>query len=206
MNSYVLGKILVLFLVHLFFVVAIIGVALGASLILASARMQAMFAIGNRWISGRQATRWLTVPHDISQIAHRNRRWLGLVLAAAGAVLLYTLVAQFGSADFAAALQVARPSLSVLWGLTALKWFLVLGCGSAVALGILLIFFPGALGAIETRTDRWVSTRRWIEGGDVMRMSLDNLVLRAPRISGLIMLLGSAFVAVASGILIFTRL
>jgi hypothetical protein len=206
MYSYVLGKILVPFVVHLFFVVAIIGVALGVSLIVASARMQAIFATGNRWISGREATKWLTVPHDISQLAHRNRRWLGVVFAAAGAVLLVTIMLRFGSAEFAAALQLARPSLSVLWALTALKWFLVLGCSSAVVLGILLIFFPGALGAIETRTDRWVSTRRWIEGGDVMRMSLDNLVLRTPRIAGLIMLLGSAFVAVASGILIFTRL
>jgi hypothetical protein len=206
MYSTVLGKILVPFVVHVFFVVAIVGVALGASLIVASARMQAIFATGNRWISGREATKWLTVPRDVGQAAHRNRRWVGLAFAIAGAVLLYTLMVRFGSAEFAAALKLARPSLYVLWALGALKWFLILGCSSAIVIGILLIFFPGVLGAIETRTDRWVSTRQWVEGGDVMRMSLDNLVLRTPRIAGLIMLLGSAFVGVASGILIFSRL
>jgi hypothetical protein len=88
-----------------------------------------------------------------------------------------------------------------------MKWFLVAGSVLAVAVGILMLFFPRALAAFEAGMNRWYSTRKLVPtGSESMKFPLELLVEASPRASGWIIAAASLVVAVAMGILVVARL
>jgi hypothetical protein len=206
MDNYYFDQFLIPFMVRLFFVVGIVGIAIGVGLIAASARMQAMFSALNRWVSARESTKWLSVPRDSGLVVQRYRVWVGLVFALGGAVMVYILFDQLGGAQMEGVMAQTYPHPITPWVFESVKWVLILGCILAVVVGIMMLFFPGSLAMIETRSDRWISTRRWGLDGDTMHMALDHWVEKSPKLAGTLILLGSAFVTVTSGILVFTKL
>jgi hypothetical protein len=100
------------------------------------------------------------------------------------------------------------PRHSLLWLVVvdSLRWFLVFGGGVAVLLGVMMLWFPERVAALEALSNRWVSTRRVVAGGDRMHMALDDLVERSPRAAGTIIALLSLVAAVAFVLLLLRKL
>ena len=79
---------------------------------------------------------------------------------------------------------------------------LVLGSALAVAVGVLMLFVPARLAALEARLDRWYSTRQALPaGGESMRYPLDTLVEASPRAAGWLIAAASLLVAAAMTVL-----
>src|SRR5262249_42457214 len=91
--------------------------------------------------------------------------------------------------------------------LQAVKWFLVVGTVLAVVVAVLILFFPGRMTALETRLNRWYSTRNILPpAGEAMRFPLDAPVQGSPRAAGWLIAAASLLVAAAMALLIAVRL
>jgi hypothetical protein len=195
-----LDQLIIPFLLIFLFVGSLGGVALGCALLLRPAAAIRFIRSMNRWVSMRQATRELEIPRE----ALRPSKWLGIFLIAGGAFACYFLVARLQIPR--AAMSVADPKFVTALAVDSARWLLVAGCLVSVAMGILVLFFPGALQALEARLNQWVSTRHLLppESGR-MRTPLDLLVEAYPRAAGWTIAVSSLVVAAAVSLLIAAR-
>jgi hypothetical protein len=183
-DSALLWQVLYQFFVWVALVFAVLGVAVGVALILASARTLRFFHVMNRWISTRGALRLMEIPRSTEQFSHRNRRWIGGALMAGGAFAMYGLIAGVDAGAFAALFAKAERAVVLAIVTGTLKWFLFAGSVAGVLVGLLLCFFPERLTSIEKYANRWFSVRRALRGSDDVHLTLDRLVEAHPALSG----------------------
>lgn len=186
-----------------FLVGGIVGVAVGVSLIANSARTLRAFDILNRWISMRPASRSLEIPRDTTRVVQKHRLWLAAIFIAGGAFATYILATQYdaNAARDLLNLKAVHPMIA-LWLVDAGRWILIVGNLAAVAVGILLAFFPDALAAFEVRGKTWFSERRHTKGADTQHLSLDGWVVAHPRLAGIVITAGSLLMMAAIGIML----
>ena len=193
------------FMVRFFFVFGIIGFAVGVGLVLDHVRMHRMFGIVNHWVSMRRSTKWLAIPRDTSAAVARNRHLIGGIFILVATYSTLALMTQVDVARIATMLRIDAPRSLVVLIIASARWCLVAGGGVAIAVGILLIFFPGALNAIESRANRWYSFRQHAPNVDVMHMDFDRWAERHPRFTGWILAGGALVVTVAFGTQLFAH-
>jgi hypothetical protein len=183
-------------------------IAIGAGLLFRGAATLRIFAIMNRWVSTRRVLRPLEIPRTSDlHVADSRRRWVtGLLFAVGGGYAAYRLAIGVDAARVAAAFG-ARGTFLPLGKVLVecIRWFLVIGCAGAFALGVVLLAFPGAWGGIESRANRWYSTRQLALTGDAMNVTLDSWVERSPKVAGVVILLAAAFPLAGAAILLFGR-
>jgi hypothetical protein len=154
----------------------------------------------NRWVSTRQATKGI----EIQRQAFQRSKVLGVFLVAGGALACYFLLARLQIPR--SAMSLADPRFVTALAVDSARWLLVAGSLLSVAMGVLVLFFPRTLDALEQRMNRWVSTRHLLPpGGDQMRTPLDVLVEAYPRTAGWIIAVSSLAVAIAIGLLAAAR-
>lgn len=194
-------------LVVLFFVMGIVAAAVGVGLVACSGRMFHLFQVLNRYVSTRQRFKPVSVPHDIGPAVQRHRWWFATAILAGSVYALYSLIANFDTVRIATAI-VPHPGTDTFHVFTILmveaaRWFMVVMSALALAVGILLGFFPAALERVETRANRWYSVRKATAGADEMYLTLDRWVEAFPRIAGLAITVGAVIVIVSSGVTLF---
>ena len=200
-------------LLHSFVVFLLVGglfgLAVGAGLVWRSSATLRFFARMNRWISTRRSLKSVEIPRgmDNQLPADPKRRWLaGTIFALGGAYAAVVLATEVDVAKVAWAFDVRGPLLPVSMILIdTMRWFLVAGCLGAVAIGGLLIFFPGVWHAVEARGNRWYSTRQLMLGGDEQHLTLDRWVELFPRAAGAIVVALSLIPALTAAVLLFGR-
>lgn len=198
-TAYLVEQLLLPFAVTVMLVGSVIGIAVGIGLIASSARTIRVLSSLNRWVSSRKALKPLETPQDVAWVVTRYRRWIGAVFVAAGAYILISLLSLPSLARFQAALrlEVSPLSASAVLLETAF-WIFALGSVLVLVTGILMIFFPAILGAIEAHANRWISTRRLVLSADTMYLPLDRLVAAYPRAAGWIIIVVSGIAALGT--------
>ena len=180
---------------------SLLGVAVGIGLIVRHQRMLRFMHAMNRWVSVPGAVNALDAPLPMPAASARGR-WLGAVLIVVGAysaaVLVGSVEAQRAAALFG--LSPGSPLAGIL--LESAKWLLVLGSLAGIATGIMLVLFPGAWRGIETKANRWYSTRELAAAGDTPYPALDRLVEAFPKASGSVILVLSLAATLSSVILL----
>jgi len=203
-----LERVLVPSLVLILLIGSLASITFGWALIFRSAQALNFMRGMNRWVSTRRALKELEVPRHVEEPRKAGKHWLALFLVAGGIFALYVLLAriEIPHAAMVLGVDIKRWFLAGV-ALQTMKWFLVAGSVLAVAVGILMLFFPRVLAAFEARMNRWYSTRKLLPtGGESMRFPLDLLVEAYPRPSGWIIAAASLVVAAAMGILVIARL
>ncbi len=76
---------------------------------------------------------------------------------------------------------------------------LIAGNLLALIVGVLMLVAPQRLASMFKVSDRWVSTKRTFEPLDMVH-DTDNIVLRYPRVLGVILTVGAAFILIRGGI------
>lgn len=191
-------------MVVLFFVGGLVGLAAGVSLIFFSDRTLGFFNSLNRWVSMRSASKPLEIPRDTTHLAQKYRHWLAVFFVAGALFSIYILATKFDAraAIFALNLESLRAPIAA-WVVESVRWLLIAGNLTAVAVGILLGFFPATLIAIEARGGNWYSERRIIKGADTMNLSLDKWVTAFPRTTGVIFTLTTLILVSNFGFMLF---
>ncbi len=203
-----LERVLVPSLILFLLIGSLASVVLGWALVFRSARALSFMRSMNRWVSTRRALKELEVPRHVEEPRKAGKLWFGLFLVAGAGFALYVLLARIEIPRVAVVLGVnlQRWFLASV-ALQTMKWLLVVGSVLALAVGILMLFFPQVLAAFEARMNRWYSTRQLLPaGGETMKFPLELLVEASPRAAGWIIAAASLVVAVAMGILLVARL
>lgn len=204
MTDLLFDQFLIPFFIRFFFITGLAGLAFGVGLMLVPQRMHHVHETMNRWVSLRHGMKWLEVPRDVDAALHRVFRRALLPILALVLYSMFVLSTQVQAGMAAAALGVDRAvdaSVAHIL-LETLRWFLVVGGAFVVGLAIVLWFFPQALPAIELRANRWLSTRNWLQGVDVMHMGIDTWLRRHPRATGLVVATGALVVSLNFGLML----
>ncbi len=203
LNNYVVDEILVPVVFLFFLVSGVFGVGLGIGLIVFRGRVFRLFGPMNRWVSVRKGFKPMEARHDIEPFVHMYRRWFGALFIIGGTFSIIMLAAKVDVAAVTSVFGLRRFSLIGPWLIQSIATFLIIGSLLAIAIGIILGFFPRALAALETRTNRWVSSRQIGKGGDTMHLPLDRWFESSPRTSGGILAVAALFLTIISAIVVF---
>jgi uncharacterized membrane protein len=198
-------QLLVQFFVACVLVFGVVGFAVGVGLLVSSSKTIAFFHAMNRWVSTRNVLKPMAVLRDTEQIAHKYRRWVGSAFIAGGAYSIIGLAGWFDAAAISAMLAKGAAIPLAATAAQGVRWILIVGSLFGVAIGIMLCFYPNALGTFEKFFNRWISSRQFVHGRDDMNLTLDNLIEAHPRPSGWILSCVMLGVAAYSAIVLFAR-
>lgn len=201
----VIEQLIVPSVLRFFFVGGIFSLAVGIGLIVRSERMLSFFDVMNRWVSFRRAFKPLAIPRESWPFVQRYRRWLAILVIAGALFVLYTLATKIDMlmAARAISMKMKLPVAFVDWLLASAMWILVLGNLAAIAVGVMLGFFPNALASLEKISSRWISTRNLTKGGDAMHSPLEKWVAFSPKTAGWIIVVLAAIELAYIGTLLF---
>lgn len=185
---FVVEKILVPSFLTVFFVVGVLGLALGIGLIVHSEKMSRFFDVMNRWVSLRRALRPMEVSRDSWPALLRYRQWLAAAIVAGAGYTLYILLNSVDVERLAMILgtKSGLPLAFIAWIAHSVEWFLVLGNLVALAVGVMFWFFPDALAVMEKKSAHWISTRSMAKEAGRPHYGLDNWAAASPRIAGML--------------------
>lgn len=202
LGGQVLNQVLLNTVVVFLFAVSLLGLALGAGLLLRARAILPFIQVMNQWVSTRRALKPLELPRQVASAA-ASARWFGVALVGLGAFSAFILVFKLDAVTLAGLFRVdARASLAGML-LDAARWFLVAGSVTAIATGVMLLAFPRAWRRVEAAANRWYSTRELEISGDALHPSFERLVEAFPRASGVAILALSLVAAVSAGTILF---
>lgn len=177
-----------------FLIWCVIGVAVGACLIVSSTKMYRRLGALNGYVSTRFHLKSLSIPHEVGMGVRSHRRLIGICIALSAVYSIYGLIAWFDTPSIVTSLKVSNQmTLIAAWAVDSMRWFLLLFSVFALLVGAALVWFPVAFGRFEAWANRWVSGRKLVAGGDKMYKPVDKLVETFPRSSGSIILLVSLY-------------
>ena len=197
-HNVLIDQLLVPALFTFFLIAGLAGAALGVGLIVFRDRVFRFFGPMNRWVSARKTLEPLDALHHIDPTVHKYRRWFGAVFIIGAAFTMIILVAELDIAEVVFLLGGSASSFGLHWLVESLGWMLLAGSALALAIGIILEFFPHALGVLETRANRWVSSRQFAKGVDEMHVPFDRWIESHPRAAGWLLAVAALFLAVNS--------
>ena len=181
---------------------AVLGLVIGALLLIDSERVMRWNYVLNRWYSTRQAMRSLERPIDLKRPIYRWHRVVGVVVFAASLFTLDVLVFGFQTSALVRALRgMANPAILSLI-LDSARLFLIVGNVAALLAAAVLIFRPSLLKGLEGWGDRQYSGRTSTKALDIMRYQPDDFVRARPRLVGGLLVLGSAYVLLTLGVMV----
>ncbi len=179
---------------------AALGLVIGLVLLVDSARVLRWNAALSRWISTREATRPLDASHDIKRYVYRTHRVIGLLVVAGALYSLDILTFGFQSGALVRAFRDLGNQGVLGMAVDTVRVFLIVGNVAALAAGVVLCFRPSLLKGIEAWADRSYATREPATALDEMRLQPDRWVSSHPRLAGLLVLAGSAFILFSLGV------
>jgi hypothetical protein len=183
-GNLVVDQLIVPSVIWFFFIGGVVAVVVGAGLILRSAGVFRLFGVVNRSVSTRRLLKPLEIPRDSNGLFWKYSRPIAVFFTLGAVYSLYGLIAHVDNAAVVAALKLKYPPAAVLLLVEIARLLLIVGCTVALAVGILLEFFPDTMRSIEARGARWVSTRRMAPDADKMNVTLDTWVVAFPRAAG----------------------
>jgi len=193
-------------LVVLFIVGGLVGISVGYGLFANSARTLTFLSTMNRWTSTRRAMKPVEILRSTTPVVQKYMRVFAAIFLVGGLYSLYALVAQFNTEAiiFSLGLSKLHPQISGLL-IDSARWILIAGNVAAVAVGILMAFFPGKLIALDALGSKWISTRSVTQIGDQMHTPLDRWVAASPRAAGVVIAVGSLVIVVSFAFRLFAQ-
>jgi len=202
-NSYIIDQLFIPAAVLFFFIGGMVAVVIAIGLILRSPRVFRLFELMNRYVSSRSATKALAIPRDSGSFMWKHWRPVGMVFVVGSAYSLWGLLTGPDNNQIVSMLKLGYPPEFVLWIVETLKYFLIAGCMASIIVGILMLFYPDTLKAVESLSARWYSTRRIKPEADKMVMLLDDWVASFPRTAGLLIVFPGLVTTIYFGRLLF---
>src|SRR5256885_5542414 len=158
-SSNLAWQLLVQFLIVLFLIVSVSGLAVGVGLITTTPRIVATFHLLNRWVSTRHALRPIEVPVDTERVTHRHHRWLAAGFVLGGLIAIFGLSAGLDATAVSAAFATKRFAPVVAIGVESAKGGMIARSAVGVLGGAMPLFYPNAESTLEWVVNKWVAAR-----------------------------------------------
>lgn len=166
------------------------SLVVGVALVSRNATALRLIAAMNRWVSLRQMMKPLTQPHHVEPVLLRRPVILGLFIIL-GATISVVVLRDIDAKVFEAVFLAFLTSGSALELANAIKWFLLIGNGLCGLVGLMMLFSPRRLTAMEAYADKWYSLRKKTYPLDIMHYEVDNWVMAHPTLAGAILIVMS---------------
>ncbi len=165
---------------------------IGVLMLAAPQQLGNVFKMTNRWISVRQMTKPLEVPHETDRAMLRYPRVLGAILLVSAALILIkgtifiSSVSVVDGGKLLARLYSGSQLSSGAWEALWLSLIAVILSGAvlAVVVGLMSLFNLGKLTDWTDAANRWVSTRQATKPLAMSHYQLDKMVSAKPRLWG----------------------
>ena len=148
----------------------------------------------NQWMSTRTVLRPLEEHRSIAKPLYRMHRLAGMLICAGALYALFVLGTAKGEAAITKSLSTLGPARFAAWLSESLRYILLAGNFVALLFGLVFIVRPSALKRLETWADRNFSGRKSTKPLEQMHRQADQFVRGHPRIVGVLVILGSAYV------------
>jgi hypothetical protein len=181
---------------------AVLGLVVGVTLLVDSARVLRWNQTLNRWYSTRQGLRPLEQPIDVKRIIYRWHRVAGILVFAGALFTLDVLAFSYQTGALVRAFApVGNPALLGIFFET-LRIVLIVGNVAGLLAGVILCFRPSLLKGLEAVADQSYSSRAATRPLEIMHYQPDDLVRARPRLVGTFVTIGSLYVLFALGLLL----
>lgn len=137
----------------------------------------------NRWLSLRKLTRPLMMEHSNDSALLRRPVISGVVTSLAAALSVLVLK-DIGVDVFRSAFFDYMPHDFSDWLAAAFKWFLIIGNGLCIVVGLLMIFSHWHFSGSAAAADKEHSLRKQTLPLDRMHVEFDNWVMAHPTVAG----------------------
>lgn len=171
--------------VFVFFILAsIFSFIVGVGLALRNDTILRVFDFMNRWVSLRKLMKPLAIPRFVEPALFEHRTLLGVCIIMGAATSIFLLAGV--DADLFQPVFLGTFTYftaKVLAGYT--WWFLLVGNGFCMAVGLMVLFFPDLLSRIERYADKWYTLRKQTRPLSQMHLEIDKWILAHPTVSGI---------------------
>jgi hypothetical protein len=173
---------------------SLVGVLVGAGMLLKPERMAFLNQYFSRWVSMDKIGEQLDRPRWTERSFYRHHRLVGAILIIGAIFVLYIFLFRFNVRRISA---VTAPGNWEL--LDALVGMLLVGSVLAALVGIIVLARPSLLRDIEKSINRWIPVEPAVKLFDSMRYSFDQHILRHRKIAGVLMVVGNLGILMALG-------
>ncbi len=200
----IVGEIVLQSLFALLLGGAALGLVIGVWLYLQPERVLALNHRLNKWFSTEALTRVMDTTYQIERQAYRYHRVFGAALLAGAGYILYSLWFRYDKPATLSIFKEYNPQL-VAWLLdSTVVLFYLLGL-LVLIIALCLMMKPSLLRGVEAWGNQWFTTRPLEKTMGTMYMWPDKAAERHPRVTALLLVLGSLYVLVSLGFLIFAQ-
>lgn len=184
------------FLAFLFFWGGIAAFAIGLLITLSPSLVIGAGQLLNRWISTDSVFRDLDSPRSTERLFYRHHRIFGGLLLLGGAYVFYRFGIAMDSATLPGKLTLFGSYSVAQWLFDSLVVVNLVFAAVAICIGIAVFFRPSMLKNLEVSTNRWFAVDESVKQLDAQSTLPDQLFARSPRLVGVLIMLGSAYVVV----------
>lgn len=177
---------------------SVIGLLVGAVMILRPEWLARLGSYANKWVSTRKFARPMSKSIEVEHWFYRYNRWSGILLIAAAVYIIYMFTVQLARASLLATFVKMRIIQFALLEplLDTLVLFFLAGAVLAVLIGLFLIFRPSLLRDLEAGANQRVSVRQSLKPVEIPHDKLDKLVIRHTALTGVLILGASLYTLV----------
>jgi hypothetical protein len=204
LHDYLFDQLLVPALLIFFLIAALFGLAFGIGLIVFRTRAFRSLGPMDRWVSARRSLEPFETRREIEPFVYQHRRWFSAVFIVGGLFSGLMLSGKVSTPALARLFGGGEAHLSA-WAVESLGALIIAGSMLAVVIGVLLGFFPPQLRALESRANRWVSSRKLAKGADQVHLPLDRWFHNSPRTAGCLLTVAALFLAFNSTVALLAR-
>lgn len=171
---------------------AMLGVLVGAGLLLKPERIAALNHYLYRWVGTEKIEQEFDRPRWTERFFYRHHRLTGGIIFTGAMFVLYNML--FSSDNVPAVSVALAPGT---WGLVdAAQAMLLVGNVLAALIGIIVLTKPSLLRNTEHWANRWVATDGLLKLFNSMHYSFDHYSFRHRKIVGVLVLIGSLFILI----------
>ncbi len=174
---------------------SVVGMILGATLILQPRWLVRVSLMGNRWISTRHINKFLETSINFNPWFY-SYLFAGSLATSLGAIfMLYYFGVQIDRSSITSGLathfQIPAAYISVMFG--PMQLIVILGAVFALIASLLAMFRPGWFRKFEQGANKWVSLRHAMKPLEIVRSNVDEFTFRHTLPVGVILVLGSVY-------------
>jgi len=188
-------------LLAVFIIGAAFALVIGVLLIVAPGVIARLQAVLDRRYSARRTLKPLEIPRSGERTFYRHHRWWGAAITLGALIYFAVYFFDYNHAAAIAALSRYLHPQVAGWLADSGAAMLTIGNGFALLIGLAVLFRPSLLKHLETGANRWLSSRQALRPMETDHTGPDRLAAAHPRLTGLLVSLGSLFVLVSFSLL-----
>lgn len=182
------------FVTTVFYWAGIVVLIIGIAITIAPGMMIRLGEVLNRWVSTDEIFHRLDVPRSTERLFYRHHRVFGVLLTLGAAYVLYSFLFAFDYQSISREVILFHSAATTEWLLSALS-FLNIGFSLVgIGLGLVILFRPSLLKALEQWANRWYGVDDSLKRLDVQLKMPDSWFQKRPRLLGVLIVAGSLYI------------